>query len=366
MTVAVSVGLLMAVLTIFLAWDPLLGRALKERIFTHFHPMLEGPRTAARLVALLGSVVLAGYAVIFVHEIGHVLGGLWAGFRFHSLAVGPIKLDERFRVSLHRGTLAWSGGWVGMRPTRRDHMLLRAILLQFAGPASSLLWGGAVLLLPFRKGLGSEVFIISSILGGLIELLPIRSGAVAFDGWRIWQLIRNRGWSERSLALMRLTIDLQSGVLPEALLAADLAKVVAFRDDSVDTVTAHGLAYSAAFHRREDAEAGRLLETCLEYSKHAPPALREALMSDAAVFQARRRKSAELAEQWRALLPPTAASWLRIRAEAAIFEARGDKDGASKKLDQYEDAILSLPLPTEAQREMLLRLVRRWKSELHS
>jgi hypothetical protein len=98
---------------------------------------------------------------------------------------------------------------------------------------------------------------------------------------------------------------------------------------------------------------------------YAAPAIREALMSDAAVFQARRRKRADWAEQWLAEIPQTtSASWLRSRAEAAILEAQGDVDGALRKLDEYEKAILSLPNATR--RKILLRMLQRWKSELSS
>jgi hypothetical protein len=168
------------------------------------------------------------------------------------------------------------------------------------------------------------------------------------------------------LALTTLASDLQAGVPPEALSADALAKAVALRDDSIDTLSAHALAYSAAFHQHRDVDAGQMLEVCLKYSNHAAPGTRMALMSDAAVFQARRRRSAELAEQWLAALSPTTPAWLRTRTEAAILEARGDRDGASSKLDGCEDAIRSLALPTEAQRDILLRGLRKWKAELRA
>jgi hypothetical protein len=50
------------------------------------------------------------------------------------------------------------------------------------------------------------------------------------------------------------------------------------------------------------------------------------------------------------------------RAEAAILEAKGDVDGAMKKLAETETAILAIP--KSAQRETLLQLLQRWKSDL--
>jgi hypothetical protein len=236
-----------------------------------------------------------------------------------------------------------------------------------AGPAASLVWGGAALLAPFPKGLASGLFILASLAAGLIEFLPIRSGAVAFDGWRIARLLGNREWAGRWLSLMTLTADLRGGVPPEALPPDALARAVALRDDSAETVTAHAIAYSAAFHRHDDGEAARMLEVCLADSSHAAPVVRTALMSDAAVFQARRRGRADLAEQWLADMPATTpVLWLRTRAEAAILESRRNLEGATRKLDECEQAVLSLPLPTEEQRQMLLVALRRWRSELRA
>jgi hypothetical protein len=88
-------------------------------------------------------------------------------------------------------------------------------------------------------------------------------------------------------------------------------------------------------------------------------------MSDAAVFQARRRRRADIAEQWLAgISVETQHSWFRSRAEAAILEAKGDIKGAMNKLAETEAAILALP--KNAQRDTSLRLLQRWKTDLRS
>ncbi len=176
-------------------------------------------------------------------------------------------------------------------------------------------------------------------------------------------LLRHREQGERWLALLRLGADLADGVPPESLPAEYIAKAIAVRDLSPDALSAHAIAYSAAFHLHQDVEAGHLLETCLRLSSCAAAVTRKALSSDAAVFQARRRKRADLAEQWLAAIPAMSPqSWLRTRAEAAVLEAHGDIEGAVRKLDAYETAIRALP--NETQRDMLLRGLRRWQSEL--
>jgi hypothetical protein len=86
-------------------------------------------------------------------------------------------------------------------------------------------------------------------------------------------------------------------------------------------------------------------------------------MSDAAVFQARRINRPDLAAQWLAEIPTsTSHGWFRSRAEAAVQEARGDVAGALQKLAEVEAALLTLP--KNPQRDTLLTLLQRWKTEL--
>jgi formylglycine-generating enzyme required for sulfatase activity len=137
-------------------------------------------------------------------------------------------------------------------------------------------------------------------------------------------------------------------------------------EDQVEVALTRGFwagKYEVTKGQHKDGEATQRLETCLAHCGHAPPVVREALMSDAAVFQARRRKRADLADQWLAAMPArTQHRWFRSRAEAAILEAKGDTAGALEKLAEVEAAIRTLP--DSAQGETLLRLLEKWKNEL--
>jgi hypothetical protein len=125
---------------------------------------------------------------------------------------------------------------------------------------------------------------------------------------------------------------------------------------------AHAFAYANAFHQHRNDEAAAHLETCLSFANHVPAAMRAALASDASVFQARRCRRVELAEQWAADIGAAATPWLRWRAEAAILEAKGDAQGALGKLEACERAVAAGP--RASQREYVLRILRRWESEL--
>lgn len=165
------------------------------------------------------------------------------------------------------------------------------------------------------------------------------------------------------MAMMKLGAELKEGVPLEDLSADFLAKAVAIKDNSPDTVIANALAYGAAYSQHDDAQAAEYLETCLHYSPYAPPNMRQALMSDAGVFQARKRKRIDLAEQWLAAMPgKTEIPWLRAMVEAAILEAKGDIEGALMQLEAIEKLVLAAL--DRAPRERAYRSLLKWKSEL--
>ncbi|HKV63006.1 MAG TPA: site-2 protease family protein [Candidatus Acidoferrum sp.] len=322
------------------------------------------PGAASNISLFVVSTVLIAFAVVAIHELGHILAGLAVGFRFNTMRIGPFQFDRPFRISRYRGPGAWTGGGASLLPGNTDNLALHAVIMIAAGPVANILTGSALLFVPYSKGYFSWVFITCSMIGGVGELLiPFRTPFLVSDASRIWMLLRNRQSGERWLAIIKLGTELNEGVMPESLSAEFLAKAVAVCDLSPDTVTAYALAYSAAFHRHNDAEAAQALETCLQFSSCVAPVIREALMSDAAVFQARKRKRVDLAEQWLASMPQTTQRpGLRSRVQAGILEAQGDCQGALKKLDEVEKAAHTLP--NQAQRELSLRFLRRWQSDL--
>jgi hypothetical protein len=305
---------------------------------------------------------LASFVAVAIHETAHALVGVAAGFRFNSLRIGRLQFDRPFRISLYKGRRTGSGGWASLFPLKQDKLVWRAIAMLLAGPGSNLLSIAGLLALPYAKGGFSALFIYISALLGIMNLIPFRSRSVYTDGGRILMLLQNRARGERWLAMLKLIEEMRTGP-PEKMTQEFIAKAIAIEDNSPDTVTAHAIAYAAAFWQHKDDEAARLLETCLRHSNLSAPSQRHGLAVDAAVFQARRRKRADLAEGWLAELPARIEyPWLRPRAEAAILEAQGDVAGACKKLDEVEKLISASP--NQAIREMSLRGVQRWRAEL--
>lgn len=362
---AIWFGLVMVAAIVFLFWHPPFVRARVQWILAAMGAMAPYHWTAATAVLYIFSVLAATFTAVAIHELSHALVGVAVGFRFNSLRVGRVQFDRPFRISLYRGRGTGSGGWASLFPVKQDGLIWRAIAMLLAGPASNLACVCMLALLPYSKGMFPALFIYISLLLGVMNLVPFRGRAVVSDGGRILMLLRNHARGERWLAMLKLVEEMRTGVPQEKMTPEFIAKAVAIEDNSPDTVVAFALAYAAAFWQRKDDEAAKMLETCLRHCNLAAPSQRQGLMSDAAIFQAHRRKRIDLAEQWLADIPEkTEFPWLRPRGEMAILGARGDIAGALKKLDEVEKMVLAVP--NEAVREISLRGVRRWRVELQT
>jgi hypothetical protein len=349
---------------LFSFWHPPLVRLTARHMQLDLDGFLANGSLLPFLILLPLAVLAAVYSAILIHELGHILGGILVGFRFSSLRVSRIQIDRPFKLSIYRGKSAGAGGWARMFPTKTDHLAWRALVMIFAGPAANLLTVAVLLLFPFDGPLLAWFFSLSLMLG-LINLLPFRSGAYHSDGSRILMLLMSRKRGERWVAMLKLSAELREGVMPEAMSPKYLAKAVALRDKSPDTVAAHVLAYSTAFHQHKDDEAAAMLEICLQYASYTSPLVRASLMSDAAIFQARRRRNLVLAQEWLDATPDSSGEipWLKTRAEAAILQTQGNIRAALEKLDQAEKMMRAST--NQARREMSLRFLERWKRELN-
>ena len=351
--------LVIAAASVFIFWPTSLTRELGRRM-----DLFGRTDSAFYPLWTLLCALLAGFVAVAIHETAHAVVGVLVGFRFNSLRIGRVQFDRPFRFSLYRGRGTGAGGWASLFPVKQDKLILRTIVMLLAGPLSNLISIAILLVLPYSKGPFSAFFIFTSAILGLMNLVPFRSRAVYSDGGRILMLLQNRARGERWLAIIKLIEEMRTGP-PEKMTPEFIAKATAIEDRSPDTFTAHALAYMAAFWQHKDDEAARALEACLRHSSLVSPSQRHSLITDAAVFQARRRRRIDLAEQWMADLPQkTEYPWLHPRCEAAILEARGDLPGALGKLDEMEKLVLANP--NQALREISLRNLRRWKSELEA
>ena len=268
-------------------WPPASSGSLLRNIGA-FADIFPG-HSALALVLVLPFAFLASFIAIAIHETAHAVVGVMVGFRFNSLRIGRLQFDRPLRISVYKGRGTGAGGWASLFPVKQDKLIWRASAMLLAGPLSNLLSIAVLLALPYSKGSFSAMFTYISALLGLMNLVPFRSRAVISDGGRILMLLQNRQRGERWLAMLKLIEEMRTGP-PEKMTPEFIAKAIAIEDNSPDTMTAHAIAYAAAFWQHKDDEAARLLETCLRHSNLAAPSQRQGL---AAMRRSSRRDAAK-------------------------------------------------------------------------
>jgi hypothetical protein len=304
------------------------------------------------------------YLGIIIHETGHLVAGLFSGYRVDFMRVGPIQINRPFKVSWQPKLGIGAAGMAGVFPGKIRNAHASAVCMLLGGPLANLISaGGLFLLLPKPFSSFATWFVGISLLLGMMNLVPfVRTGVVS-DGRRIWTILRKTAEGERWLAIMQLCTALWDGVLPEKLDPEMFKSATAIVDNWLDTVAGYTLAFSTAFDQHNDVDAARFLETALQHSPFTTFAGKEGLLVEAAIFQAKRRGRIDLAEQWLAEIPQkTLTPGARYLAEAAILEARNEPEAALKKLNESEKAVSGIP--AGFQRDLMLSSLARRKNEI--
>jgi len=280
---------------------------------------------SAFVVMLLLSVLL--------HELGHLIGGRLVGFHFLLLIVGPFKV-QRIGPRLHYGWnrhLNLAGGLAASVPKDHRHLRWRMFLMVAGGPAISLLCTGLALyfvfrfvfsLEPWQQGLLLLFGAMNSAIS-LLTLIPLPTCGFASDGSRLLLLVRGGPTAARwcaAVALSYMAISQRPREWDRTVLEAALA----VPDGSLDDVSAHFLAYSAALDHGDSAATTRHLTYFLTNRQAYPLALQPALFLEAAYWAAQ-QGDAPASRIWLeqatdgALIEPHT----RARAKAAVLLAEG-------------------------------------------
>lgn len=315
-------------------------------------------------------VILTGFCTaavcilaVTIHECGHLLAGLSMRFRFKVLRVWKVQVDRNLRLSRYDTSDIGGLGWTRFFPEEMRNRRQRVAFMLLAGPLANLISGFVWLILPLHKSLVGGSFILISFFLGFTNLLPFRRAQSTSDGMRLLTLLFKPARYERWLALAQIIEARSAGVAIDQILPDLIVSLTGEPDKSLETVLAHWLAYAVAYDHHKDSEAAELLETCLRYAGFATPSLREALIANAGIFQAGRRKRIDLAEQWLGdLRGPLHVPYRRLMVEGAILEAQENFSGALEKVHEIEKAILTTSKPEQQQAS--LRQFAKWRAEL--
>jgi hypothetical protein len=140
-----------------------------------------------------------------LHEAGHALAGLMLGMKLRLFAVGPFQWkvqDGRWRFTFDpKKTFSGATACVPAKPASA---IVDELLLIAAGPAASLVTGvTAAALLMGCKGTSFEpqwnffaILTSLSLVGTLVNLLPLQPDAIYSDGAQIYHLIKGGPWAD--------------------------------------------------------------------------------------------------------------------------------------------------------------------------
>jgi hypothetical protein len=291
-------------------------------------------------------VYLALVPLIFLamalHEVGHVIGGLIAGFRFISLVAGPLRViatARGMRVGLNRN-LDLAGGMAATLPKDVRNLQPRLMVAVGGGPLSSLLLGLAagglaIRLLPEAPDLGALAGMagLAALAIFLATISPHETGGAQSDGAQLLALLRGGPQME----LYKLILEIQAASLqggrPRDWPIARLAQAMANseqRDD--DWAQAGLLAYYHALDSGETSAAGRLLEQLSDNFEGYSPGMRHSLALEVAFYQARYCQDPSRGHDWlRRGRDGLFGAHTRLRAEAALLLAEEQPGPAAQK-----------------------------------
>jgi hypothetical protein len=318
-----------------------------------FH--MQGPLAWAEPVVLLAVL----FAVILVHELGHLAAGALNGARAMLLVVGPLHGSREgggWRWRLNRSAGLAGGLAVSVpdvsdaaSPDRTRRVMRRIV---FGGPLASVLLAAAAALGAWAldrsgaSGNGAALLLSALIMAalvsggiGVLTLLPMRTGGFASDGRRALDLRAGAPGAPAEAAQLAIVALATGGRRardwPSALV--EQAAALPPGAPAVAAVTAHSLA-SAHHFDRGDVERGRAhLVRALAAREAYPKPARPALLDDAAWVAAWHDRDLAAA---RALADESAAlgrgfdltPFLRHRARAAVAWLAGDGPAARAAL----------------------------------
>jgi len=300
------------------------------------------PGLGPSLVLLLGGAFLA----LPVHEAGHLLGGWLVGFRFCFFIAGPVRVvRDGSGIALRwNRNLSLYGGLAASIPTDARDLTRRHAWMVASGPLTSVASGGASLALAtilFGSGsgpgsvgeaallLGLLTFGASSILIGLVTLIPATTSGFPTDGAQLLRAWRDHPATDRNAAVLALT-GLQYTTRPREWSPDLVARAVETTDGSLHDVEGHRFAFLHAIDRGDVETARDHLQTALDRYSRYPESARDGLFSEAAFFEAAVRQDVDAARGWldRVGSDPndTFSTGSTARAHVALARANGTLD----------------------------------------
>ena len=286
----------------------------------------------------VGGSLVGLFLAIFLHELGHVAGGLSQGFRLYFFVVGPLRVsrrDGKLTFGLNR-SFNLAGGLAACLPSDNHDLAMRIAVMTACGPLASLLSGLIFWWMSrlFAGTVGVFIFLaaITSLAVAVATMLPFKSGQFNSDGARLKMY-----WTDPKAMSRWANTAALSGLCFSDLSPRDWPSVVVEEvrqqvDGSYDGVGASMTLYYHAIGTG-DARAGEYLDHFLENQDQYPEPFRPALRLEGAFYEGAVRTRADRARRWLdqssggVMIEP----YTRLRAESAVLLSENRPQEAAAK-----------------------------------
>lgn len=176
-----------------------------------FFSELKLETSAEKYLFFVGLFVLI-FVVLGVHELGHLLTGLWNGFQFELFVVGPFgikRVDDKIKFYFNK-ELGHYGGIAATSPTEHDASNAKKFArVLLAGPLASLLL--AIIGFSLAVIVDSDLMKLLCLSMGLISAaiffattIPSKTGLFFTDRKRYQRLVQPGKAQEVELAMLRI------------------------------------------------------------------------------------------------------------------------------------------------------------------
>lgn len=333
----------------------------------HLRDALVSASSSQQVVVLLVVPALAAISAWLIHQLGHILTGLFLGFR-----IAPTNGAQNYDAQRLHACDPLRVGVLGLETRKMHHLRRRLTLVFLGGPLAGLVFA---LLLEFCRDWSHSGVLVQmrvhtlaafNVLAGLASLLPDTGHRANFsDGARLVMLLKCDSRAARLFSVLQMQRALRDGVHPREWNSAWVEKATADNDKSRDAVTALWLAYLWASERQDITSATRYLEDALASPDACPRRMRDRLYLEAAVFQAWFRDNPAHAHSWAALIHSgSLATFEQKRLTIAILWAEGKLFDAFEKLSEYFAALQELP--ESPARDLAEKSALDWKHQMES
>lgn len=305
------------------------------------------------MVGNLFGLVLA----VALHELGHVVAGRKAGFRFAYMMFWPVQIRRKGERSLSIRPMFKSGlglgGIAGMAPIPGLDLRKAYLTMLWGGPLASLLWGAVAISIAFLAGLTSSIpgscFWLMGIISLFIFVISIIPRSVAgylTDGAAIKLLSRGKAEQvEIYVASLELSSELASGKRPSECNSSALNTLLRAEPDDQMFAKGRYFGFLAAADSGDLEKARSYMMELMSGLNKTPVLVRASYQIMDAWLHAREGKT----EEARRLLKLSQGGLVekcdQVMVEAVILAAEGKHDEASNLARTVPELIAESMIP---------------------